>query len=118
MGKFIDQRDLRVSLQEGIKVHFLDDAATILNAAPGDDFKTIEQGLRFPAAMSFDDARYDIDTVLKASACRKQHLIGFSDARRRAEEDLEATAAPSLAACCLKQRVGRGTPLRLYFFHG
>ena len=102
--QLIDQRELRAARQEGVEIHLLQRAPVVLDAPARDDLQAVEQCLGFLAPVRLDHADDDIDAFLHARAGGGEHLVGLADARRRAEEDLQAAARALLRR--LQQRVG------------
>ncbi len=114
MSQFVDQHQGRTALQHGVQVQLLEGAALVGDVparhggqAPGELFG-------FPAAVGFDNAHHQIDTLAQPSAGGGQHFVGLAHARRGAQEDLEAT--PCLPPGFGEQRVGGGA--FGFFAHG
>ena len=92
MGQFIDQDERRPPGENGIEIHLLEPAALVLDLPARNDLEALDQLLGFLAAMGLDHADHDIDAIGLPGPARDQHFIGLADARRRAEEDLQAAA--------------------------
>ena len=98
MGEFVDEDEGRAPRQDRVQVHLVERAALVVDEPARDDLETVDQAFRLAAAMGLDDADHDIDPFRPAGAAGGQHLIGLADARRRAEEDLQAPAPFALGA--------------------
>ena len=107
MGQLIDKRDLRLTGEQRVEVHFLKDAAPVFDFPAWKDLQALEEGLRLHAAVGLDNPDDHIDAVLPLGARRLQHLEGFAHPRRRAEEDLEPAASAFLAPSRREQRLRR-----------
>src|SRR5262245_34716852 len=112
VSEFIDQNDLRVAGDDGIKVHLLQELASILDAPAGNGFQILQKRLRLFAAMSFDHTDHDVIAILYPGARALEHLVGFADPRRRADEDSQLADTALLAPGSFKQRLRRGPLFR------
>ncbi len=92
VGELVDEDQLRPSRQHGVDIHLVELAPLVLDAPPRDDLEAGDQRFGLLAAMRLDDADDDVDAFRQPRPRRLQHLIGLADARRGAEEYLEATA--------------------------
>ena len=75
-----------------VEVEFLQRVVVVFDGRLRQDFEAREQCRRFAAAMRLDDADHDVVALVVAAARGLQHRIRLADARRRAEEDLQAPA--------------------------
>ena len=109
MGELIDESKLRATLEQGVEVHLLERAVFVVEAMARDDFEPLNQRLGLFASVGFDHASDHIDAALGAGPCLLEHLIGFTDARRGAHEDLELAGAAFLSPCSFEQGIRRGS---------
>jgi len=93
--------------QDRVQVHFVEDAAPVLDPALRNHLQAGDQHLGLSPAMGLDDPDDDVSAVAALRLGGLQHLVGLADAGRRAEEDLEAAAL--LLRRLAQQRLGRGT---------
>ena len=109
--QFIDQRELRAAGQQCIEIHFRQRAPTVFDRTARDDLHAVEQRLGFASPVRLDHANDDIDAFLIARAGGGEHLEGLADARRGAEEDLQAATRRSVARSS-NSASGEGLPSR------
>ncbi len=107
VGELVNQSELGAAREKGVKIHFLERAPLILEAAAGDDFETFDQRLGLLPPMGLDRADDHIDTALGARACLLQHLIGLAHAGGSAHEDLQLARAALFAAGGFEQGLRR-----------
>jgi len=113
VGKFVDQHELRPPGDNGVDIHFLEDALAINDAPARDHFEPGQQRLGLGAAMGLDHPDHHIDAVLAFGARLFQHFVGLADARRGADEDLELAGRAFLALRLREQGLGRGSLVRI-----
>ncbi len=109
MGELIDQRQLRTSCDHRIEVHLLQDLVLVGDALALDDFEPPDQGLGLGPSMGLDEANDHVDSRLELGVGAREHLIGFADAGRRADEDLQLPGRTVLPPGSLQQGFRRGT---------
>ena len=108
MGQLVHQRDLRTALQERVQVHLVQDMAVILDPRAGEHLEPLEQRLGFRPAVGFDNADNDIGALAELGPGRQQHLVGFADARRRAQKYLQLAPRLILARASTSSASGEG----------
>ena len=113
MGEFVDQRDLRMTRDQCVQIHLLNDLILVLNPLAREHLKPLQQcfGLRPP--MSFDCANHDIRAGLQLGMGALQHLIGLADTRCGANKDLQPAGACVLPPRGFQQRIRRGSLVRI-----
>ncbi len=104
VGKFVDEDQRRTPGKDGVEVHFLEDAALVVDPRAGNDLEAVDQRLGFLAAVRLDDADHHVHAVGQSCTARHQHFIGLADAGGGAEKDLQTAARLPLRM--VKQRVG------------
>ncbi len=109
MGEFVDEGDLRVTRDESVEIHLLEPAALVVDLAAGQDVETLDEGLRFAAAVRLDHGRRDVEALAHPGPRRREHLEGLADAGGRAEEDLQPSPLASLPSRRGQQGIRRGT---------
>ena len=80
VGQFIDDGHLRVAVDDGIDIHFLDDDLVIFDFSPGDDFQPFDQFGGFGSAVGFDEADDDVDFLSLEAVGLLEHAVSFTDA--------------------------------------
>ena len=98
VGEFIDQSKLRSAREQSVEIHFLELTPFVFEAMARHDLEALNKRLGLGASMGLNHACDDIVAVLQSGACLLQHLIGFADARRRTEENLQLADASLLFA--------------------
>ena len=106
MGKLVDQNDLRMTRDDRVEIHFGERLAFIFDVTARNGFEPAQQRLGLLAAMGLDNADNDVVAVFSARLRLQQHLIGFADAGRGADEDAQLADAPLFAARRFKERLG------------
>ena len=109
--QFVDENQLRPTLQDRVEIHLGQQVALVLDLLARNDLEPVEQCLGFAASVRLDDADDDIHTLAPLGLGGEQHLIGLADAGRGAEENLQPAAAFMLRR--RQQRFGRRSPLTL-----
>jgi hypothetical protein len=90
--QLIDQDQRRPSRQRRIEIEFPQRPIPIGHLFQRQLFEALQQGGGFLAAVGFDQAHHHIHALLAQLAGGQQHGVGFADARRRAEKDLQLAA--------------------------
>ena len=90
VSQLVDDGELRTARQERVEVHLLEDAPFVGDAPARHDLQPVEQRRRLAPTVRLDHADNDIDALGLAPRRGQQHGVGLSDARRRADEDLQA----------------------------
>ena len=87
--ELIDGADFRLPAQDGIRIHFLENAPAVFHAFAWDQFQTFElcNGFRPPMRLEVSDG--DIVPVPLELLGFFQHLVCFTDASGVAEDDFE-----------------------------
>ena len=107
VGQLIDQGQCRLSLQDGIEIHFRQHAPLVEHALLRNDLETPGQHIGLDAAVGFHHTNDDIARIHPALARLAQHFIGFADARRGTQKYLEPAAL--FPSRLFQQGVGRRT---------
>ena len=89
VSELVDDDQLGLARQRRVEIEFLDRAATVLDRAPRQDFKPMNERARLGAAVGLDQADDDIDPLVLEAARVLQHRVGLADAGRGAEEHLQ-----------------------------
>ena len=89
MGELVDQDQVRAPLERAVEVEFAQDTIDIDHRLTRQNLEAVEQSLRLLAAVRLDHADDDVHALLQLGASRQQHLVGFADARRRTDKNLE-----------------------------
>ena len=89
VSELVDDDQLGLARQRRVEIEFLDRAATVLDRAPRQDFKPMNERARLGAAVGLDQADDDIDPLVLEAPRVLQHRVGLADAGRGAEEDLQ-----------------------------
>ena len=108
VGEFVDQRDLRVALDQRVEVHLLDALILVLDPFARHDFKAVQQRFGLGAPVGLDHADHDVGAGLSLGMRALQHLVGLADAGSGADEDLQPAGAAVLAPRCFQQGFRRG----------
>ena len=95
VGELVDDGELRLAPEQGVKVHLGEHATAIHHAPPRQDLEATQQGFGLDPAVGLDDADDHVGTFPTPLAGSLEHGVGLADARIGAEEDLES-AAPLL----------------------
>ena len=90
--QFVNQNELRLALQGGVKVKFAQRAATVVDLAQRQLLQPFEQAGGFFAAVCLDQAHHHIHALRLLLARRLQHGVGFAHAGACAKKDLELAA--------------------------
>ena len=90
VGQLIDDRNLRMTGDDGIDIHFLDDDLVVFDFSPGDDFEAVDQFGGLSAAVGFDEADDDVDFLSLEALGLLEHAISFADTGTVAQVDLQA----------------------------
>ena len=104
VSEFVDQNDLRPAGDDGVEVHLVEQLAFVFDVPARNDFEAAQQRFGLPAAVGLDDADDDVVAVLLARVGLLQHLVGFADAGRGADENSKLADAPLFAARRFEQR--------------
>ena len=92
VGELVHQNDARPAGQGRVEIEFLERAAAVGNLPGREDLQSLEKGLRLHPAVGLDDAHDHVHPVGPELARGLEHGEGLADARRGAEEELEAAA--------------------------
>ncbi len=103
MRQLIHQNHLRLTRQDRIHIHFIDDNPAILHRAPWNDIQPFHEFGGFSTAVRFHDAHNNINAVGFQPVCFGKHLIGLAHPRAIAEIDLQP---PALGAANHLQKTG------------
>ena len=95
VGQFVHQRQSGFTFQNGVKIHFVQQNAAMVNAPPRDDFQARQQGVRFLATVGFDISDGDVASLGLARLGLPQHGVGLADARAHSEKYLQSSATDS-----------------------
>ena len=85
--QFIDQNELRPTLEDRVEIDLGEAMAVVFDLAPRNDFEVFEQRLGLAPAMRLDHADDQVDALAPLGLRRLQHLIGLADTRCGAEEN-------------------------------
>jgi hypothetical protein len=96
MGKLINEDHDGFTGQSCIKIEFMNDSAAVFDAPAGKHLKALNERFRLPAAMGLHYSNDHVDSLGALLARCFKHGIGFSDARCRAEKNLQLSLAGSL----------------------
>ncbi len=89
MREFVDEDQLRLAGERGVEIELAELAAAILDLRERQHVEAFEQRRGFTAAMRFGNADHHVRAFVVTAARGLQHCIGFADARRRAEKNLQ-----------------------------
>jgi hypothetical protein len=92
MGKFVDHYHCRMTLYNGIDIHFGNFDAPVGQRFPGYDLQAFEQGFGLLSTVRFDNTHNDFDPLYLKAFCFEQHLVGFAYAGAVPEVNPQATA--------------------------
>ena len=92
MRQFVDQDETGTPRNDGVNVHFIENAALVVDRPTRHHLQAIDQRLGFLAAVSLDDADDDIDPVGFARMGRGQHFKGLADTGRCTQKNFQAAA--------------------------
>ena len=79
MGKFINDRDGRVSSDDPFEVHLFESDAPVFDSARRHAFQIADHSLRIFASMSFDRRYNDVRPLLFEEVGILKHLISLTD---------------------------------------
>ena len=89
--ELIHQCNSGMSRENRIHIHLAELDAVILHGARRDNFQVLDLCGGFGTIMRLDISDHDIDTAILQPVALDQHLVGFSDAGRRAQINLQFT---------------------------
>ncbi len=92
MGEFIHEDQLRTPRQDRVEIHLGERDTAIFHLDAWNDGQSFRQRVGFLASVGFDIADDDVASGRQFAAGGFEHGVGFADARRHAEEDLELAA--------------------------
>ncbi len=87
VGEFIYERELRLALEYGVNIHFLERDAAIFDVGARNDFETLKQRVSFGALVGFDICNDDIYALRLALLRGFEHGEGFAYASSIAEKN-------------------------------
>ena len=105
--QLVDQGDRRIALEDGVRVHLLDDDAAVLDPPARHDLEAVEQLLRVRPAVRFDEPDGQVGPARGASMAFLEHPERLADARRHPEVDAETTAPGALLRANARQHLVR-----------
>ena len=105
MGEFVDQRDRGLACQHGVDVKLVEAMSAVIDRSARQDFEWRDERLGLSAAMCFDDADHNVETLSQHLCAFSQHLKGLADPGCRAEKYLQPPARFLLGS--LEQRLRR-----------
>jgi hypothetical protein len=114
VGDLVDDHDGRLALQDVVQAHLLDIDATIFDAPARHDFDAVQQRGGLGSTVRLDESHDDVDPALPERPRFFQHAIGFADACREADVQLQPS---TLAAFDQLQEVP-GTAMGCVVRHG
>src|SRR5262249_15833249 len=91
--ELVDDRDLRMPPEDGVRVHLLELCATIVDDLPRNGFEALAERNGLLPAGRLEVADADVQSGLVHLTGLAQHLIGLADTRGVPEKDLEPAAA-------------------------
>ena len=94
--QFIDEDEPRLPSQRRIEIEFAEHDAAVGDLFMRKLFETLEQRFRVVPAVRLDVPDHHVDPIGTRSLRGFEHRVGFADARRVAEENLELAARGSV----------------------
>ncbi|MNN73931.1 hypothetical protein D3C81_1900890 [compost metagenome] len=104
VGQFVDQRQLRRSLEQAVQINLFEQHPTVLRAQQRLLHKACEQGFGFRPTMGLHHGRQHPDALLLLAMGCLQHRVRLAHPGGSAEKDLKAPT--TLAGQFSKQRIG------------
>jgi len=92
MGELVNQDHLRMACQHRRYVELEKAAAAILGVTGRDDLDALSQLRDFPAAVSLDHTRHQIDAALQPPVRLSEHGVRLTDAGGRTHVDAQLSA--------------------------
>ena len=89
MGQFVDQNHLRLSREDGVDVHLLENRSLVFDLFPRNRFDICKEFFDALAAVRFHDPDHHVLATALAADCLAEHAEGFAYSRSIAEEKLE-----------------------------
>ena len=93
MGVFVDQQQARPARQRGVEVEFLHDLIAVDDRLARQDFEAFESALGLAPAVGLDQPDHDLAAAGLLALGGGQHRKRLADAWRRAEKNLQLSAA-------------------------
>jgi hypothetical protein len=91
--QLVDQDQRRMARERGVEVELVQRRAAVRHPSPGEHLQPVQQALGLGARVGLHHAGHDVLALSLGRPRRLQHGVGFAHAGRRAEKELEATAA-------------------------
>ena len=92
VGQFVNDDDLRMQVDDRLRVHLFKLLALVKEPAPGNERKPHYEGFRFRTAMRLNISDTHIDTCVEQLVRLLQHAVSLAHAGTHADIDLELAA--------------------------